>query len=148
MRKSIVTYPRKCYNNSKYLERSENYGRRNKSSAENTTVESQPAKENLNGTVKVMSALAYLWILFFLPLVVCPDSKFGRYHANQGLVLLLAAVVANVIGAVLSLIPAVGWILQLILNVAMLVLTILGIVNVCNGETKPLPIIGGLTLIK
>ena len=64
----------------------------NKSSAENTTVESQPAKENLNGTVKVMSALAYLWILFFLPLVVCPDSKFGRYHANQGLVLLLAAV--------------------------------------------------------
>ena len=120
----------------------------NKSSAENTTVESQPAKENLNGTVKVMSALAYLWILFFLPLVVCPDSKFGRYHANQGLVLLLAAVVVNVIGAVLSLIPAVGWILQLILNVAMLGLTILGIVNVCNGETKPLPIIGGLTLIK
>ena len=30
----------------------------NKSSAENTTVESQPAKENLNGTVKVMSARA------------------------------------------------------------------------------------------
>ena len=120
----------------------------NKSSAENTTVESQPAKENLNGTVKAMSALAYLWILFFLPLVVCPDSKFGRYHANQGLVLLLTTIVANVIGAVLRLIPTVGWILQLVLNVAMVVLMIFGIVNACNGETKPLPIIGGLTLIK
>ena len=120
----------------------------NKSSAENTTVESQPAKENLNGTVKAMSALAYLWILFFLPLVVCPDSKFGRYHANQGLVLLLTTIVANVIGAVLRLIPTVGWILQLVLNVAMVVLMILGIVNACNGETKPLPIIGKFTLIK
>lgn len=120
----------------------------NKSSAENTTVESQPAKENLNGTVKAMSALAYLWILFFLPLVVCPDSKFGRYHANQGLVLLLTTIVANVIGVILSLIPVVGWILQLVLNVAMVVLMILGIVNACNGETKPLPIIGKFTLIK
>ena len=32
---------------------------------------------------KLMSILSYLWILFFLPLVVCPGSKFGRFHANQ-----------------------------------------------------------------
>lgn len=120
----------------------------NKTSAENVTVESQPARESIDGTVKIMSILAYLWILFFLPLVVCPNSKFGRYHANQGLILLLAGVIVNVIGAILNLIPVVGWIIRLILNVAMLVLTILGIVNVCNGETKPLPIIGGFTLIK
>jgi hypothetical protein len=31
---------------------------------------------------KTMAGLAYL--LFFLPLVACPDSPFGRFHANQG----------------------------------------------------------------
>ena len=36
---------------------------------------------------KVVYMLAYLGILFFLPLVSTPNSKIGRVHANQGLLL-------------------------------------------------------------
>ncbi|NLA78908.1 MAG: hypothetical protein GX845_05135, partial [Erysipelothrix sp.] len=32
---------------------------------------------------KTMAGLAYL--IFFLPLVAAPESKFGKFHANQGL---------------------------------------------------------------
>ena len=31
---------------------------------------------------KTMAGLAY--IIFFLPLLVCPQSKYARFHANQG----------------------------------------------------------------
>ena len=39
---------------------------------------------------KVVAALAY--IIFFLPLMVCPESPFGKFHANQGLVLLIVGI--------------------------------------------------------
>jgi uncharacterized membrane protein len=53
---------------------------------------------------KTMAILAY--ILFFVPLLAARESKFAMYHANQGLVLFLAAMAVNLIG---SLIPVIGW---------------------------------------
>ena len=44
---------------------------------------------------KVWGILAY--IIFFLPLITAPKSKFAKYHANQGLLLVLLSV-ANKIG--------------------------------------------------
>jgi uncharacterized membrane protein len=37
-------------------------------------------------------ALAYTGYLFFLPLLTSPKSKFARFHANQGLLVLLTTV--------------------------------------------------------
>ena len=42
---------------------------------------------------KVWAVLAYLGILFFLPLVACKDSRFGKFHANQGFALFLTDLV-------------------------------------------------------
>ena len=46
---------------------------------------------------KVVSALAYLGILFFLPLVAAPESKSGKFHANQSLVILLFSVAGSIV---------------------------------------------------
>ncbi len=92
---------------------------------------------------KVMAGLAY--ILFFLPLVVCPESKFGKFHANQGLVLLIAGVVGSI---VLSLIPIIGWILLPLFGIAVTVFVILGLVNGLTGKDKSLPLIGKIKIIK
>ena len=43
---------------------------------------------DLIGDNKDMASLGY--ILFFIPLITCKDSKLGRYCANQGLLLLIA----------------------------------------------------------
>ena len=91
---------------------------------------------------KTMAGLAYL--IFFLPLIVCPDSKYGKFHANQGLLLLITSIVGTV---VLSIIPIIGWVLLLFYPLVILVLGIMGLVNGFSGKAKPLPIIGN-TIIK
>jgi uncharacterized membrane protein len=92
---------------------------------------------------KVMAILAY--IIFFIPLLAAKDSPFAKYHANQGLVLFLIAVGANI---VLGIIPIIGWVLLPLANIAVFVLAIIGIINAANGHKKPLPLIGGITLLK
>lgn len=94
---------------------------------------------------KVYSALAYLGILFFLPLVLCPDSKFGRFHANQGLVLLLFGMGGSL---VLGLIPLLGGFLVSAYGVLTFVLFVIGLVNTLNGKAKELPVIGSIHIIK
>lgn len=92
---------------------------------------------------KTMGILAY--ILFFLPMLAAPQSKFAMYHANQGLVLFLTAMAVNLVG---SIIP-IGWFVIIPLgNLAIIVLAVLGIINAYNGEAKPLPLIGGINLSK
>lgn len=103
---------------------------------------------------KVISGLSY--ILFFLPLVVCPTSKFGKFHANQSLVLLITAICGNIAISILSSIfisisIALGLIttlLGLIFGIGILVFYILGLINGFNGRAKELPIIGRIKVIK
>src|SRR3954470_1008619 len=57
---------------------------------------------------KVYAILAYLGPLFLVPLLAAPNSKFARYHANQGLVLFLATVIGVVGSFILSMVPIVG----------------------------------------
>ena len=65
---------------------------------------------------KIWSVLAYFGILFFLPLVAVPNSAYGKFHANQGLILLIFYVTLTVaswlVQAVLGIIPIIGGILS------------------------------------
>ncbi|HMM31154.1 MAG TPA: hypothetical protein PKB13_05165 [Clostridia bacterium] len=92
---------------------------------------------------KTMAGLSYL--LFFLPLVACPESKYAKFHANQGLILLITSVAGIVI---LSLIPIIGWVLAPIFSIAVLVLGILGLINGFGGKAKRLPVIGKFNILK
>lgn len=104
---------------------------------------------------KVFGALGYVGILFLIPLLA-GKTEFTRFHANQGLVLFLADVVSGVaigiVTAVLGMIPVLGVILSSVISgvigLAIFVLMILGIVNAAQGEMKPLPVIGGIQIIK
>lgn len=92
---------------------------------------------------KIYAALAYLGFLFFLPLVIDKDSAYGKFHANQGLVLFIAEIIVSII----FLVPFAGWIVGFVLGIALLVFMIIGMVNAINGKGVPLPIIGGINLI-
>ena len=100
---------------------------------------------------RAFAILSYLWILFVVGLIAAPNSKFAKYHANQGLVLFLASIIAAVSCTVIGFIPFVNFMLVLavpLLWAGWLVLTILGIVNAAGGQFKPLPLIGHYELIK
>ena len=92
---------------------------------------------------KVMAILAYF--IFFLPLLTAKNSKYAMHHANQSLVLVLISIGANVVGA---LIPFLGSVVGMVVGVGVLVLWIMGIISAANGEMKPLPVIGQITLLK
>ncbi len=92
---------------------------------------------------KTMAGLAYF--IFFLPLIACPDSKYGKFHANQGLVLLIFSIAGNII---LGLIPFIGWVLLPIFCILILVFAIMGLVNGFGGKAKELPLIGKISIIK
>ncbi len=117
------------------------------------TAECDPSDIEQN---KVMGVLAYIGILFLIPLLAAPNSKFARFHANQGLVLFLANIALGIVFGILmvifAFIPIVGLIINSILGLAIsaicLVFMILGIVNAATGKAKELPLIGKIHIIK
>lgn len=97
---------------------------------------------------KVFAVLAYLGILFLVPLLAAKESRFARYHTNQGVVLFLTAIVCGVGGGILSFIPFMVCLVWPAVWIFILVLMILGIINAAGGHCKPLPVIGQFKLIK
>ena len=93
---------------------------------------------------KVLAAIGYLGILFLVPLLAAPNSKFAKFHANQGLVLCIA----DFILGVLQLIPVIRIIADIVIGIPLFVMHIMGIVNTANGKAKELPFIGGIQIIK
>lgn len=105
---------------------------------------------------KLSSLCAYISILFLVPLLLCKDSKFARFHTNQGIVLFILSAVLGVLTAVLSmilaLIPFIGGIISFVINLIVfgivIYLTVLGMINSATGKAKELPIIGKVKVLK
>jgi uncharacterized membrane protein len=97
---------------------------------------------------KPMAIIGYIIpILFFIPLVTdAKNSPFAKFHANQQLNLLLAAIAVNIVGGI---IPFLGWFVILPLgSILIIIFAIMGIINAAKGLTKKLPLIGGFNIIK
>lgn len=111
---------------------------------------------------KTYGIIACFGILFFIPLVVAPQSKYGRFFANQGLILLISAfaigIVSAIITTILGVISAFGSIfvifgllsmlLSFIFWVIPFVLFIMLLMSAVNGKAKELPFIGKFRIIK
>ena len=103
---------------------------------------------------KVMAILAYFGPLFLVPYLAAKGSAYAKFNANQGLLVFILEVIVGIINFVLgflSIIPGIGFIFSLIswvLYAAVGILAILGIINAATGKANPLPIIGGITILK
>lgn len=124
--------------------------------ANNTPDTTESFDENDIKDNKVLAVFAYLGILVLIPILAAPKSKFSKFHANQGLVLLIAevifftasAIVSTILGLLLGFIGvAISYLLTLI-GLVFPVLTVIGIINVINGKAKELPVIGGIKILK
>ena len=100
---------------------------------------------------KLMAVVAYLSWLVLIPIFLAKDSKFARFHVNQGLVLAVAEIVVSAAAKILSFIPLVGDLVGLaagIVGLVCFVMSIMGIVNAAQGKAKELPVIGSFRLFK
>ena len=105
---------------------------------------------------KGMAILSYFGFLVLIPIFAAKNDRFARYHANQGLVLFIVMVVANVLSNVLtSVLYEINPVLVLLVSAAFGILTLIlcvfaliGIIHAVKGQAKPLPLIGGIKLLK
>ena len=110
---------------------------------------------------KGMAILAYFGILFLIPLFAAKKDPFARYHTNQGLVLFIFMVIFNVLSNVLtSILIEISPMLVLIvlvlivsgvfgiLTLLLCIFALIGIIRAAKGQMKPLPIIGGIRILK
>jgi len=98
---------------------------------------------------KTMAALGY--IVFFIPLLKCADSKLGRYCANQGLILLVLMVLASILGRIFSIVPFIGWLFTLAGSLVSFALFVVGLIcfaqMMTNENAVELPFVGGFRLL-
>ena len=92
---------------------------------------------------KGMSVLAYFSVLVLIPLLAAKDSRYTRFHVNQGLLLLILdaiVVILRKFDGILHFIGTLGGLFAFILF-------IIGIVNALKGRAKELPVIGKFRLL-
>lgn len=108
---------------------------------------------------KAFAILAYISWLVLIPIFAAKNSKFARFHANQGLVLciietawwIVSTIISWFLGFLLWRVFALVWLIGLLfrlVNILFLVMMILGIVNAAQGKAKVLPIIGKIKILK
>lgn len=92
---------------------------------------------------KVTGIVAYIGIIGWLIAYLAGDREGAKFHLNQALVLALASVLCSILSAI----PLIGFVAGLA-SLVVLVFAILGLVSAVKDEEKPLPIIGGIQLLK
>lgn len=99
-----------------------------------------------NKSMVLLSAILQIFIpiLFFLPLVCCQNSPYGKFYANQGLLLLLLWVGSGLV----NIIPVLGQIAWIVIGIATFIFAIMNAVNASKGVRKGIPILGNTELIK
>lgn len=105
---------------------------------------------------KSMAILCYISWLVLVPLFTKKESKYTRFHVNQGLVLAIVCsaywVLEGILSAVLTLaVPALYWLWGFIFslpNILLVFLVVKGIINAAKGQAKKLPLIGKFKILK
>ena len=89
------------------------------------------AASNLSNEQKIWGAISYLWILSLVALASRKDDSFVRFHASQGVLLLVIWAISLLTG---PLIPIIGIIIG--------VTSIIGLIKAYQGEKWEIPVIG------
>jgi len=114
-----------------------------------------------------VALLSYIGILVFIPYFIKTDSKFVKFHAKEGLNLLIIEGIYVVLDSLLSMIkvsevvvdygslvgtrmvtPLFISIPMALIGLVLTILSIIGIVNVCKCRAKELPLIGKIKIVK
>ncbi|MBR5021673.1 MAG: hypothetical protein IKY18_00500 [Oscillospiraceae bacterium] len=116
-----------------------------------------PEQEDLKGK-KFTACLAYLFWFAVIPMIYSTESKFIKYHANQGFVLATVETIYIIIMVIVS--KLVLWpfsrAASLLVETTMFMvfvgvfgmLSLIGIFNVIRGKEKPIPTFGHIKLLK
>jgi len=107
---------------------------------------------------KVMAILSYFSLLVLIPWFAAPNSKFARFHARQGMKLLVVWVASWILSFLLSFIKVrgvyglysytPGWVhtINWLISLAITVFAVLGIVKAAQGKFEAPPLLDKIPL--
>lgn len=98
---------------------------------------------------KIKAGLGY--IVFFLPLILCRDSKLGRHCANQGLILFILSLLAGMVLGIFAGVPLLGWLFRLAARLVQFALFAVGVMCfvllTSSGKAVELPVVGKIHIL-
>lgn len=105
---------------------------------------------------QIYAFFAYLGVLVIIPLLAAKESRFARFHAGQGLVLLVLQIGVMIIRKIaVSIVAIISWRLVFLvksffglIRLGLFIFMALGIFNVVQCEEKKLPVIGEFAFYK
>lgn len=106
---------------------------------------------------KMLAVLSYFSIFVLIPILAGKKSPYARFHANQGLILLIGEILLKAVQKALSWISSfhpllTGFSLASaslgVIQIIFFCLSLMGIIQICCNQAKPLPIIGRIHLLK
>lgn len=112
-------------------------GENNTTKNQNATLQTNPSVVATDNSM-LMGVLAYISILILVPFLMAKENAFVKFHIKQGLVLVVIGLVSYVVNIMMpALFPLVA-----LINLATLILSIIGIVNVIQKKEVELPLVG------
>jgi uncharacterized membrane protein len=96
-----------------------------------------------NATICAVLSYLLVGIIWYFADESMKKSGLARWHAKQGLALLLGAVVVNIAFIIVGMIPLLGmavWLLHPIAWLCFLILGIMGIIGAIQGRNNRLPV--------
>ena len=99
------------------------------------------SKTSLGMDENIEALLAYVlgWLTGIVFLVVEKKSKFVKFHAAQSLVVFLTL---SVLAFIFGLIPILGWVLAVLIDLLAFILWIILMLKAYQGEEWEVPILG------
>jgi len=94
----------------------------------------------------IAGLLCYLfgWVSGLIFLLIEKESKFVRFHAIQSIGISICMIILWVIAFALLFIPILGWIIDILAYIAIIILWIFLMYKAYKGEMFKLPIIGNI----
>ncbi len=93
---------------------------------------------------RTTDVVAYLtWVGLVIALVI-GDRYGARFHLNQALVLVLSSIVLSFV----AIIPILGWLVFIVGEIFLFICWIIGLVSAIQGKENPVPLVGGIQLLK
>ena len=100
-----------------------------------------PEDINQNRNIVLVTSILCIFVpvLFFLPLVACKESEYGKFYANQLLLLFFMQIVGALTTAFIIGIP---------IMIVALVFAVMNALNANQGLRKGIPLLGNIEIIK
>lgn len=102
--------------------------------------------ENLTQGEKIVAGLSY--IIFFLPYMNGNKKAFNKFHANQGLLLLIIIMFANAVNIAVSYFPVLYWVSIFLFTTYIILLFAFGLSSAAAGQMKEFPLLGKIKFLK